>query len=260
MIHAFKQAKAAFIAVVLLSVGIAVAILLRDTGHPFYVSMIASILMLGIGYFSGRVLANLVASTRNTKLLGYLHMELDPEKFLKAYGDIPGGAKKGTSIEAVLRSYLASGHAAAGDYDRALEVLATDPPAEDLSVQGLFAMDRTGYLLGKGDADGAEQQLLRLEEIIDATRIKKPELAANLTSSLKLHRQHLNCLRGAPVDTEWLEEAIPKAQYNIRRLELSKVLAMTALRDGDAEAAKKHLSFLRKESGKTAFKKWADKQ
>ena len=260
MTQAFKRAKIAFAAVMLLSVGIAVAIWFRDTGHPFFVPLIGSVLMLGIGYFSGRVLANLVASTQNTKFLGYLHMELDPGKFLKAYEGIPAGAKKGTSSEAVLRSYLASGYGAAGEYDRALEVLAEDPPAEDLSVQGLFAMDRAAYLLGKGDTDGAGAQLRRLEEIIDATRTGKPELAANLTAAMKLHTQHLNCLRGATVDTEWLEEAIPRAQYNIRRLELTKVLAMTALRDGDAEAAKKHLTFLRKEGGKTAYKKWADKQ
>lgn len=260
MTQAFKRARLAFITVMLLSVGIAVAIWFRDTGHPFFVPLIGSVLMLGIGYFSGRVLANLVASTENTKFLGYLHMELDPEKFLKVYEHIPAGAKSGTSSEAVLRSYLASGYAAAGSYDRALEVLAQDPPAEDLSVQGLFAMDRAAYLLGKGDADGAEKQLQRLEEIIDATRAKKPELAANLTASMKLHKQHLNCLRGKAVDTEWLEEAIPRTQYNIRRLELTKVLAMTALRDGDAEAAKKHLTFLRREGGKTVFKKWADKQ
>ena len=65
-------------------------------------------------------------------------------------------------------------------------------------------------------------------------------------------------LTGDAVDTDFLDAAFQRAQYNIRRLEISKVLAMAALRDGRSAEAKKHLSYLRKNSEKTYFKRWAD--
>ena len=75
---------------------------------------------------------------------------------------------------------------------------------------------------------------------------------------LTLHKQHLACLQGKAVDTDVLESSFVRAQYHLRRLELAKVLAMTAIRDGDSDAAKKHLSYLRKNGGLTVYKRWAD--
>ena len=62
----------------------------------------------------------------------------------------------------------------------------------------------------------------------------------------------------AKLDTDSLETAFARAQYNLRRLEIKKVLAMTAIRDGDENAAKEHLSYLRKNGGLTVYKHWAD--
>lgn len=260
MIQAFKRSKIAFAIVMLLSVAIAVALWFRDKDHHILVPIIASVLMLDIGYFSARVLGNILSSMENTRYLGYLHMELDPQKFLDYYRDIPGRIKPDTATNAIMRSYLADGYAAAGDYAAALETLSVDAPAGNLSVQGLYAANRTAYYLGLGDTEHATETIVELENIIDACRLNKADLAKNLTESMNLHRQHLRCLLGKKVDTDWLEAAFERAQYNIRRLEIAKVLAMAALQDGNAENAKKHLTYLRKNSGKTCFKRWADLQ
>lgn len=259
MIRAFKRSKIASIAVMVLSVAIAIIIWFRDRDQHIIVPIIASVLMLGIGYFSSRVLGNILSSMENTRYLGYLHMELDPEKFLEHYKDVPGRLKEGSDA-AICRSYLADGYAAAGDFDAAIAALSPEPPADNLPVQGLYAANLAAHYLAKGDTESAAASIARLEEIIDACRVSKADLAKNLTESLNLHKQHLNCLTGKKVDVDWLESAFQRAQYNIRRLEITKVLAQTALRDGDDAAAKKHLTYLRKESGKTWFKKWADKQ
>ena len=161
---------------------------------------------------------------------------------------------------AICRSYLADGYAAKGDFDSAIATLRIAPPADNLPVQGLYAANLTACYLGKGDVENANASLQRLEEVIDACRTSKPELAANLTDSFKLHRQHLRCLTGQAVDEDWLRSAFERAQYNLRRLEIAKVLAQAALRDGNTAAAKKQLSFLRKNSGKTFYKRWADQQ
>lgn len=240
------------------SVVIAVIIWVRDQDHHIIVPIIASSLMLGIGYFAARLLGNVLASMENTRYLGYLHMELDPEKFLKLYRDVPGRMKG--SDAAISRSYLADGYAAAGEYDKAIELLSIDPPAGNLPVQGLYAANLAACYLGKEDVERAEEAVNRLDEIISACRVSKPDLAKNLTESLNLHKQHLNCLTGKKVNDDWLDAAFQRAQYNIRRLEIAKIQAMHALREGDAKTAKERLTYLRKNSGKTCFKAWADQQ
>lgn len=258
LIYAFKRSKIASLVVMVVSVAIAIIIWFRDRDQHIIVPIIASILMLAIGYFSARVLGNVLASMENTRYLGYLHMELDPEKFISCYREAPD-RMKGSDV-AICRSYLADAYAAAGDYDMAIGTLSPGAPEGNLPVQGLYASNLSGYYLCKGDVPAATQQIQRLEEIIDACRLNKADLARNLTTSLKLHQQHLNCLNGCVVDTEWLEDAFQSAQYNIRRLEIARVLAMTALRDGNQAAAKKQLSYLRKNGGKTEFKRWAERQ
>lgn len=260
MIQAFKRSRFAFAAVMVLSAAIAVAIWFRDKDYPIYIPIIASSLMLGIGYFSARVLGNILANMENTRYLGYLHMELDPEKFLAHYEDVPGRLKADGSSAAICRSYLADGYAAKGDFDAAIATLSVAPPVDNLPVQGLYAANLSACYLGKGDLERAQASIRRLEEVIDACRLNKPELAKNLTESLQLHRQHFHCLTGEAVDTEWLEAAFDRAQYHIRRLEIAKVLAQAALRDGDGAEAKKQLTYLRKNGGKTFFKRWADQQ
>ena len=106
--------------------------------------------MLGIGYFSARVAGNLLANMENTRYLGYLHMELDPEKFLACYADIPGRLKPGSQTEAIYRSNLADGYAAAGKYEQALELLEKPIPAGNLALKGLYAANRCGCLLEAG--------------------------------------------------------------------------------------------------------------
>lgn len=260
MIRGFKRARLAAGAVMGLSVVIAIAIWFRDTGHPFYVPLIGSVLMLAIGYFSSRVLGNLVSSGQNTHLLGYLHMELDPGKFLENYRDIPGKMDPASSSAAICRSYLADGYAAAGDFAAALKTLEEGPDPAEISVRGLYASSRCAYCLGLEDAAGAKEAMEALDDIINGCRLKNPALANNLLSSLTLYRQNYNCLVGKPADTAWLEDAFQRAQYNIRRLEIAKVQAMAALQAGDKAQAKKHLTYLRQNSGKTYYKAWADRQ
>lgn len=256
MIYAFKRGRLGFCVVTGCSLVLAVLIWLRDRNYPVFVPIIATALMLALGLVAGRLLGNVLASSENTRYLGYLHMELDPKKFLTHYQDIPAKVR-GEHSAAICRSYLADGHAAAGDYETALSLL-ENPPADSLAIQGLYAANRASFYLALQETDQASASLARLEEIIDACRLDKADLAENLTQTLQLHRHHLACLTGEPVDTDSLETAFTRAQYNLRRLEIKKILAMTALRNGDNKAAKVHLSYLRKNGGQTAYKYWAD--
>jgi len=257
MIYAFKRGRAGFCIVMGISAVLAVLIWLRDRNYPLFVPVIATTLMLALGYVAGRLLGNVLASSENTRYLGYLHMELDPKKFLSFYENIPGKVR-GESSAAICRSYLADGYAACGQYDAAIAQLSMAPPADNLAVRGLYAANLASCHLALENTDAAQEAIRELTQIIDACRAGKAELAGNLTEMLSLHRQHLACLQGQAVDTDVLESAFVRAQYNLRRLEIAKVLAMTAIRDGDMDAKKKHLSYLRKNGGMTVYKHWAD--
>ena len=260
MIRAFRRSRIACGAIMAVSVVIAVAIWFRDRAYPVFIPVIASVLMLGIGYFSARVAGNLLANMENTRYLGYLHMELDPEKFLSCYADVPGRLRQGSQAEAIYRSYLADGYAASGNYGKALALLDKPIPEGSLALKGLYAANRCSCCLNAGDPVRGSEALEDLEQVVSAARSEKPELAKNLSQSLTLHKQHYNCLTGAPVDRKALTDAFDHAQYNLRRLEIAKVLAEDALNRGDQAMAKKQLQYLRKNSGKTCFKRWADCQ
>lgn len=257
MIHGFKRGRISFCVVMALSVVITILIWMRDQNYPVFVPIIASALMLALGFVSARLMGNVMASSENTRYLGYLHMELDPKKFLSVYEDIPTRVK-GENTAAICRSYLADGYAASGQYESAIAQLSIAPPADNLAVRGLYAANLAGCHLALKNIEAAEEALRELTHIIDACRLSKAPLAGNLTEMLTLHKQHLACLQGKAVDTDVLESAFVRAQYHLRRLELAKVLAMTAIRDGNTEAAKKHLSYLRKNGGLTVYKRWAD--
>jgi hypothetical protein len=258
MIHAFKKSRIGFFGVMVLSASIAVIVWFRDKDYPILIPIIASSLTLAIGYIAARILGNILAASENTRYLGYLHMELDPQKFITKYKDIPG-QMKGNSNIAISRSYLADGYAAAGDYKTAVSLL-TDPPADNLAVQGLYAANLAGFYLAMKNTDAAASSLERLEGIIDACRANKFDLAKNLTEMLHMHNHHMSCLTGKSVDIDSLETAFTRAQYNLRRLEIKKILAMTAIRDGDEKSKIEHLTYLRKNGGLTIYKKWADNQ
>lgn len=257
MIYGFKRGRIGFCSVTGLSVILAVLIWQRDRNYPVFVPIIATILMLALGLVAGRLLGNILTSSENTRYLGYLHMELDPRKFLSVYENIPNRVR-GENTAAICRSYLADGYAADGRYDAAVAQLSVAPPADNIAVRGLYAANLAGFHLATEDTDAAEAAIRELQEIIDACRSSNAALAGNLTEMLTLHKQHLHCLRGEAVDTDVLESAFVRAQYNLRRLEIAKVLAMTAIRDGNMEAQKKHLSYLRKNGGMTVYKRWAD--
>ena len=256
MIQAFRKSRIGFYGVLLISAAIAAVVWIRDRNYPIFVPVIASVLTLAIGFIAARILGNILAASENTRHLGYLHMELDPKKFIEGYQNIPDRMKGENNI-AISRSYLADGYAAAGDYEQAISLLA-DPPAGNLAIQGLYAANLAGFYLALEDTQNASASLSRLEEIIDACRLTKADLAKNLTEMYQLHRHHLACLTGKPVDTDSLESDFVRAQYNLRRLEIKKVLAMAAIRDGDETAKKEHLSYLRKNGGLTVYKRWAD--
>ncbi len=258
MFSAFRRSKIVAAAVFVVSLVLIVLIWRRDQGLPVIVPVIASALALGIGIIAGRLFGGLAANTENTRCLGYLHMELDPEKFLSVYASVPDKVRPaGGEQAAICRCYLADGYWAAGDFSEALRALGEKPVKFD-GVSGLYEMKRATNLLALGRFEEAQESLDALELAVQKTRGKKPGLSANLRENHTFLEQYRNVITGAEADKAWLEQAFGRVQYNLRRLEIAHLLARIAIKNGDRKEAAKQLAYMKEQGGKTFFPGLAD--
>ena len=198
MVRAFRQSRLTAAGIFAASVVLTVLVWIRDRGLPVHIPLIASVLMLLLGVFAGQLAARLVADSCNTKLLGLLHVELDPDAFLRQYAAIPGRLKPDSREYLVSSAYLADGYAAKGDFDAALAALAPLERAglaQDAALRGLYLQDLCAYRLGKEDRPGAAQALEELEGLIAGCGEKQARLAQNLSDCAALLREGVGALR-----------------------------------------------------------------
>lgn len=263
MVRAFRQSRLTVIGVFAASVVLAGLVWVRDREQPVLIPLIACALLLLLGVFLGRLAGNLVADSCNTKLLGLLHVELDPEAFLAGYAQVPGRLKPDSRDYVVASAYLADGYAAKGDFDRAIAALC--PPeqaglAERAALRGLYLQNLCGYRLGKGDREGGALALAELEKVAAGCAGTQDKLAQNLTETAAVLRARLACLDGRPADRPFLEKQAQQAPYKLRRLDALQLLALDALRRRRRREAVSLLEQLRDGGGRTWYAAWAEEQ
>lgn len=261
MINAFRKSRITCWIVRAAALAIIAFLWYHDRNYAIYIPIVASILTVGIGYFLSKLLGNIISSTENTKALGYLHMELDPQKFIDSYKDVPGRIKSGTQDRAVTSAYLADGYLSMNDPKKALEKLEEgfkDVPLENkTSLQGLYHGSRSAYLIELNETDQAARELEILRNVILSCGENRA-LADNLNTTLRIREAELCILRGEPApDREWLKKLISRSTYNLRRLELYKVLADDAVLRKDRTEALHQLRKMEEEGGKTRFVDYA---
>ena len=259
MIQAYTKSRCAFWAVRAAALVIIVVLWIHDLrlGYQLYIPIVATVLLAGIGYFLSRLLGNLISSVENTKVLGYLHVELDPEKFIASYRGVPDKMKQGTRDRAVSSAYLADGYFSAGDAADAVKTLDKGFEGLDLSgkypLAGLYHGNRLQYLIGMKDWEGAKEEAAQLEGIITACEKSNKALAENLSSALRTRKARIGIAEGQKADSAFLKEEVKKAQYNLRRLELYETLRENALLKNDKKEAREYADKMKAEGGKTFY-------
>ena len=270
MIHAFRKSLFTCWGVRIAAAALIVFLWIHDLnrGYQIYIPIVATLLAAAVGFLLSRLLGNLVASNENTRLLGILHMDLDPDRFIDAYREIPAKVRKGTRDHAVLSSYLADGYAAAGNPEQALLILEEGfggmeevlkgSQEKDLPLQGLWHGNRLLYLLDAGKTEEAKKAASAVEKLITACEKTNRALAENLRTSLLLRRARISIAEGTRIDDKWLVTLVSGSTYHLRRLEIYRTIVENALLRGDRKEASEYIGRLQKEGGKTWFSGWAE--
>lgn len=263
MVWAFRQSRLAAIGTLAASAVLAVLVWVRDRELPVQIPLVACILLLLLGIFLGRLAGNLVADSCNTKLLGLLHVDLDPEAFLAGYAQVPGRLKPDSRDYVVASAYLADGFAAKGDFAGAIAALCPPERAglgESAALRGLYLQSLCGYRLCKGDRDEGARALEQLEKVAAECAGRQDKLSQNLAETAAVLRARLACLDARPADRAFLEKQAQQAPYKLRRLDALQLLAQDAQRRSRRREAVSLLERLRDEGGRTWYAAWAAEQ
>ena len=253
----YKKSKAAYICVWCLVLLLIVFIWLRNKS-AFLPSVISTIIAILLGFFTSRLSENIISNTETTKRLGYLHMEMDPEKFISSYIDIPKKTT-GDKEKMISYAYLSSGYEAAGDFDRALETLEKGNINGSDSLDTLYLSQKCRCLIEKGILDEAEDVLKELEKRIDSITGNQ-SLKNNQRQVQYVLSEMLRAKKGETIDKEYLEGRLKSTQYRIGRLEIYYTIAMHYRNKENKKKEMETLSIIREEGGNTWFRKWAEER
>lgn len=253
----YKKSKAAYVCVWCLVLLLIVFIWLRN-GNSLFPSVISTLIAILLGFFTSRLLENIISNTETTKRLGYLHMEMDPEKFISSYIDIPKKTT-GDKEKMISYAYLSSGYEAAGDFDRALETLEKGNINGSDSLDTLYLSQKCRCLIEKGILDEAEDVLKELEKRIDSITGNQ-SLKDNQRQVQYVLSEMLRAKKGETIDKEYLEGRLKSTQYRIGRLEIYYTMAMHYRNKGNKKKEAEILSIITEEGGKTWFKTWAEER
>lgn len=252
MIRCFKKSIFASAGIFLSTIVVCVFIWIRNLGNSFYIPLIATGLMFLIGICSGIILGNVISSSENSRLLSILHVDLDPERFVRKYECVPNKASK--AQRAIAISYLADGYSAMGQQDKALQTLSSDfsdrKGNEVLSLRCLYHNNRCHYMLLKRDVEAARKEIINFWKVLETTKKENEALYKNMKEAYLFYRNWLNYYEGKAVDTIMLSRKIQTVPFLIRRMEMQYLLAMTYERDGRKKDAYNAFNAIVEKGGK----------
>lgn len=262
MIRGFWQSRLAVYGSVAAAVVFSLAVWIYDKGKPVYIPVIAIILVTGLCLAAGQIAARIIADCMNTRCLSLLHVELDPEAFLRVYEKVPGLLKKGSKEYVLSCAYLAQGYAAIGEYDRAIDALCPDyfgGKGENQALKGLYFYSLASYALSGQRLEEAQKAMEGLRQVAEDSRKQNPKLSQNMEESLLQCQNRLACFKGESVDSQWLKIQLKNVPFALKRLEILEILVRQEMAEGNKKEALRWLDEMEKQSGKTCYRKRAGK-
>lgn len=258
MIRCFRSSRWIIAAGLVAAAAFAAAAFVYRPQVALWLNIITAALIFALLYIVSRLAANIAATNANAKLLGILHVDLDPDRFLAAYRDIPARVPASSYLHTVTSSYLAAGYAARGDYAQAESTLFTDfspsrSEKNDLAVRALIHDNLCEFALLQKDAARAEKELAQLREVLQRAAVLNPDLTRNYRATVFLYEQWLRVLSGEPADEKRLAESLSHTPIRLRRLATQMLMAESyAMRRQNGPAREMYRAVIA-EGGKTHF-------
>ena len=124
MIRCFRSSRIIMALGIVLSLGLSAYLFYHRPNVAVWLNGVAGVLVLALGYVITRLIANMIAANINAKLLGILHVDLEPDRFISHYTEVPAHLKADSLNRGITTLYLADGYAAKGDWAQAEALLA----------------------------------------------------------------------------------------------------------------------------------------
>ena len=192
---------------------------------------LAALMIAALGILAARVAGNLVASAENTKILGYLFRDMDPDKFVSAYGPVAEKTRKGSFDSFSAYAYLADGCSASGNPGKSIEIIdrAYDDAKDKGKILPYYRTNRLRYLLASGRYDEADREYDKLMEDVSG---KAPALRANIEKVSQPMKEFLDAyLRGNP-DYSSLTDEMSYSKILTTKLEAASLVLALRKREG----------------------------
>ena len=198
---------------------------------------LAALTIAVLGVLAARIAGNLTASAENTKILGYLFHDMDPDRFIKAYGDVASKTAKGSFDSFSCHAYLADGYSASGNPDKAVTVLdkAYDEVKDKDKIMPFYHMNRLRYLLASGRYDEGDEEYSFL---MDSVEGRSPAMRANIEKNALPLKAFLDSYLRNSTDCSSLVDAMGYSRILTLRLESAALVQVLSMRKGrrDKEA------------------------
>lgn len=264
MIRGFRKSRIASGLILLVTLAICVAVWVWNGNRPLYATILSTILLWGIGICVSTLVGNIVSARENSRLLTILHVDLDPERFLREYQSVPKHLPEKSYNHAVACSYLADGYAAAGQPEEALRVLSsrtTNRKGEEvLSLQCLYHSNRCKYELQMGDTEAAKQDFALLKKDIAKAVRENPSLAKSMQDYAEWYENWIAFQEKRSVNLNLLTKKTEECQFVIRQLQLRDLLMQVYLRENRKKEAQAEWQLIDKRGGNLPLKEEARKR
>lgn len=233
MIRCFRKSIVVVAAIAAVALILEIYVLFIKDFILVWTRPLAAMMIAVIGLLAARIAGNLTASAANTGLLGILFHDMDPDRFIEAYGSVAGRTRKGSFDSFSSYAYLADGYSASGKPERALEIIdkAYSEAKDKDKLLPYYRTNRIRYLLASGLYGQADDELARLLDDISG---RDPALKANIGKATLPMKEFLDTyLRGNP-DYSSLVDEMNYSKVLTSKLEAASLVRVLRERNGES--------------------------
>ncbi|MDO4270779.1 MAG: hypothetical protein Q4C72_07620 [Eubacteriales bacterium] len=202
------------------------------------VSFLWAALLLIIGCVILYIIALSSAVGAHQDRIAWLYRDLEPERFLEKYSKLLPRAQKYPEQEVTVRAHLANGHAALGEFDKALELLDNAPKVDDQALKILLLNNRAQIYFQTEQADKGKECLDQMRVLIAEGG---DQARAQYAESERMLQCHYDALTSVCHDDAYLRTIVRDSTAALFRVNASLLLARVYLSQGETEMARSYL-------------------